>query len=77
MEANPDKIQAILEITPLKNIKEVKSLNGRVTVLNKFVSRMTEKCPPFFKAKESLQMDRQMSEGLRGTKDIPRVPTST
>lgn len=49
MEANPDKIQAILEMTPPKNIKEVQSLNIRVASLNKFVSGEMDKCLPFFK----------------------------
>lgn len=40
-ETNPDKIQATLEITPPKNIKNVYSLNGRVTTLNRFISRAT------------------------------------
>ena len=48
IEANLDKIQAIIEMAPLKNVKEVKSLNGKVTTLNKFVSRATDKCLPFF-----------------------------
>ena len=50
VEANPDKVRAILEMTPPKNIKELQSLNGRVAALNKFVSRATNKCLPFFKA---------------------------
>ena len=49
VEANPDKIQAILEMTPPKNIKKVQSLNSRVAALNRFVSRETDKCLPFFK----------------------------
>ena len=49
VEANPDKIWAILEMTPSKNIKEVQSLNGRVVAFNKFVSRVTDKCLPFFR----------------------------
>ena len=49
IEANPDKIQAILEMVPQKIIKEVQSLNGRVASLNKFVSRATNKCLSFFK----------------------------
>ena len=49
VKANPNKIQAILEMTPLKNIKEVQSLNGRVTALNRFVFRVTDKCLSFFK----------------------------
>nr|XP_023892879.1 uncharacterized protein LOC112004870 [Quercus suber] len=49
IEANPDKIQAILNIEPPKNIKEVQSLTGRVAALNRFVSKATDKCLPFFK----------------------------
>ena len=49
VEANPEKIQAILEMTPPKNIKKVQSLNSRVAALNRFVSRETDKCLPFFK----------------------------
>ena len=49
MEANLDKVRAIMEMAPLKNIKEVQSLNGRVAALNCFVFRATDKCLPFFK----------------------------
>ena len=34
---------------PPKNIKEVQSLTGRVAALNRFVSKATDKCLPFFK----------------------------
>ena len=49
IEANLDKIQAILDMEPPKNIKEVQSLTGRVAALNRFVSKATDKCLPFFK----------------------------
>ena len=49
IEANPDKIQAILNMEPLKNVKEVQSLTRRVAALNKFVLKATDKCLPFFK----------------------------
>ena len=48
IEANSDKIQAIIEMAPPKNVKEVQSLNGKIAVLNRFVSRATNKCLPFF-----------------------------
>ena len=48
IEANLDKIQAILSMEPSKNVKEVQSLIGRVVALNKFVSKATNKCLPFF-----------------------------
>ena len=49
IEANPDKIQAILDMEPPKNIKEVQSLIGRVAAFNRFVSKAIDKCLPFFK----------------------------
>uniref|UniRef100_A0A2N9F5Z7 Uncharacterized protein n=1 Tax=Fagus sylvatica TaxID=28930 RepID=A0A2N9F5Z7_FAGSY len=49
IEANLDKIKAVLEMTPPRTIKEVQSLTGRVAALNRFVSRATDKCLPFFK----------------------------
>ena len=36
-------------MSPLKTVKEVQSLIGRVAALNRFVSRATNKCLPFFK----------------------------
>ena len=49
IEVNPDKIQAILDMEPPKNIKEVQSLTRRVVALNRFVLKATDKCFPFFK----------------------------
>ena len=49
IEANSDKIRAIMEMAPLRNVKEVQSLNGKIAVLNRFVSRATDKCLPFFR----------------------------
>ena len=49
IETNLDNIQAILDMEPSKNIKEVHSFTGRVAALNRFVSKATEKCLPFFK----------------------------
>ena len=49
IEANPDKIRAIMEMTPPRNVKEMQSLNGKVAALNRFMSRATDKCLPFFR----------------------------
>ena len=46
IEANLDKIQAILE---MELPKEVQSFTGQVVVLNRFISKTTDKCLPFFK----------------------------
>ena len=50
VKANLNKIQAILEMSPSKNIKKVQSLNGKVVALNRFVSRETNN---FFHSSES------------------------
>ena len=49
IEANPDKIRAIIEMKPSRNVKEVQSLNGKVAMLNRFVLRAMDKCLPFFR----------------------------
>ena len=49
IEVNPNKIRAIMEMTPPRNIKEVQSLNGKVVALNRFVLKAMDKCLPFFR----------------------------
>ena len=49
IEANPEKVKAILEMSSPRTTKEVQSLTGRVAALNRFVSKATDKCFPFFK----------------------------
>ena len=48
IEVNPEKVRGIMELTPLKMVKEVQSLNRKIAVLNRFVSKATDKCLPFF-----------------------------
>ena len=36
-------------MAPPRSVKEVQSLNGKVTVLNRFVLRAMDKCLPFFR----------------------------
>ena len=38
-----------MKMEPPRNIKEVQSLNGKIVALNRFVSRATDKCLPFFR----------------------------
>ena len=48
IEINLEKIRAIVELAPSKMVKEVQSLNSKIVTLNKFVSKATNKCLPFF-----------------------------
>ena len=54
IKANSKKVRAILDITSPKTIKEVQKLTGRIAALNKFVSKTTDKCLPFFKTLKQL-----------------------
>ena len=49
IEANPKKVRAILKMSSAKVVKKLQSLTGRVATLNRFISKVTDKCLPFFK----------------------------
>ena len=49
IEANSEKVRAILDMKSPKTVKEVQKLTGRIVALNKFVSKAMDKCLPFFK----------------------------
>ena len=54
IEANPEKIAAILNMKPSASKKQVQKLTGRLAALNRFFSRSVEKGLPFFKTLRSL-----------------------
>ena len=49
IEVNSEKVWVIMELEPPRTVKEVQSLNGKVVALNRFVSKATNKCLPFFR----------------------------
>ena len=49
IEANLEKVRAILKMSSLRTTKEVQSLTRRVAALNRFISKATDKCLAFFK----------------------------
>ena len=38
-----------MELEPPRTVKEVQSLNGKIVALNRFISKATDKCLPFFR----------------------------
>ena len=48
IEANPDKIKAMLDMQSPSNNEEIQRLTRRIAALNRFVSRSSDKCWPFF-----------------------------
>ena len=49
IEANLEKIKAVLDMKHPSNKKEVQQLTGRVAALSRVISKSTERCLPFFK----------------------------
>jgi ribonuclease HI len=61
IEANPTKIQAIVNMTPPQSARDVQRLTVRLAALNRFISKSTERSLPFLKT-------------LRGAKDFAWGP---
>ena len=75
IEANPDKIRAIMEMKPPRNVKEVESLNGKVAALNRFVLRATDKCLPFFRTlKKSFEWTDECQQAFEELKAYLSAP---
>ena len=65
IEANPDKIKAMLDMPSPSSIKEVQHLTGRIATLSCFVSRASDKCQPFFQVlKKAFQWDAHCEEAF-------------
>ena len=75
IEANSDKVKAIIEIKSPKTVNEVQSLIGKVAALNRFVFRATNKCMPFFKVlKKAFQWTNEYEEALTKLKEYLMKP---
>jgi hypothetical protein len=53
IEANPDKIKALIEMQDLVSVKDVQKLIGRVAALNRFILRVAERSLSFFRVLRS------------------------
>ena len=49
IEANPEKVKAVEDMSPPKTLREMRKLNERVTALGRFISKLGERALPFFK----------------------------
>jgi hypothetical protein len=53
IEANSDKIKALVEMQDPVSVKDVQKLTGRVAALNRFIPRAAERSLPFFQVLRS------------------------
>lgn len=50
IEADPNQIKAIANLRPPQTIREVQRLTGMAAALNRFISKLSDKCHAFFHA---------------------------
>ena len=75
IEANPDKIKAVLDMPSLSSIKEVQRLTRRIVALSRFVSRASDKCQSFFQIlKKAFQWDTKSEEAFSALKTYLSSP---
>ena len=76
IEANPEKIKALIEMLSPRTVKEVQRLTGRVAAFNRFVSRATDKCLPFFKVlRQTFEWTAESEEAFQQLKQCMANPS--
>ena len=71
IEANPDKIKVVLDMLPPSNIKDIQRLTRRIAALSHFVSRVSDRCRPFFQVlKKAFQWDAHCQEAFTVLKNL-------
>ena len=48
IEIDPNKVKAIAEMPPSKNLKELRGLIGRLQFIRRFISQHSQRCQPFY-----------------------------
>jgi hypothetical protein len=72
IEANPDKIKALIEMQDSVSVKDVQKLTGRVAALNRFIPRVAERSLPFFQV---LRSTKNFQWSVSGTAmRVPKKP---
>ena len=75
IKANPEKIKAVLDMSPPSNIKDVQRLTGRIAALSIFVSKASDKCQPFFQVlKKAFHWDTHCEEAFAALKTYLSSP---
>ena len=75
IEVNPEKVRAIMELEPPRTVKVVQSFNGKVAALNRFVSKATDKCLPFFRVlKKSFEWKDECQKAFEDLKKYLSFP---
>ena len=75
IEENPNKIKVVLDMPSPSGIKEVQRLTRRIAALSRFISRVSDKCQPFFQVlKKAFQWDTKCDEAFSALKTYLSSP---
>ncbi|KAM0843355.1 hypothetical protein ACQ4PT_057759 [Festuca glaucescens] len=72
IEANPDKVKAIKEMQPPRNLKEMQRLAGCMAALGRFIARSGERALPFFKIMKRTGKFHWMPEAAKAFDELKR-----
>ena len=56
IEANPDKIRAILDMPGPRTEREIRGFLGRLQYISRFIARLTDICEPIFQLLRNSQL---------------------
>ena len=73
IEANPEKVKAVEDMSPPKTLREMQKLTGRVTALGRFISKLGERAMPFFKLMKKKGPFEWTPEADRAFQDLKNI----
>ena len=76
IEADPEKIQAILTMQRPSKLHDVQKLAGRVAALSRFISKLGEKALPFYRLMKKADKFEWTPEAEAAFTDLKRILTS-
>jgi len=75
IDADPSQIKAIQDLERPNAVKEVQHLTGLAAALNRFISRSSNRCRPFFQAlKAKFEWDEEYDRALESLKEYMSSP---
>ena len=72
IEVNPDQIEVVKSLKSLSNPKEVQVLTGMLAALNRFISKFSDRCCPFYqllKEWKGFQWNEECERAFQGLKE--------
>jgi hypothetical protein len=77
MEANPEKIQAILTMKKPVKLRDIQQLVGRVVALSRFIARLEEKALPFYalmRKSDKFDWNEEAEKAFQNLKQVLSTP---